>query len=545
MTDYTAPSVPLPPKMLEDYSDSELEQIRNSLAVAAARSDPSVRGFKEFYRLIFGMDLPFHVEEWVQVLEEEMEKPSVRLIVEAFRGSTKTTSFTVAYTAFYIGHHPEETNIIIQASDESASANAKAIANIIARNPVWAMIFPNIVPDTKKGWAESGYYVKNTMDDNWEVKMSSVMNPTIIGFGYKSSVIIGKHPSGLLIIDDIHDENNTSSELEMQRVIKTMTSVIFPMMLPSTKQIFIGTPWKKSDAMAFLKESGKYRCIWTPAFIYKRNEVGEIIRDDAGEPVLIYTWPEFRGKAFLEDMKVVGSIEFQRMYALDLRGMDGYVLKESWLIEYPSEKINKSWQKIIGIDYADVWDPKKANKRDYLTIAFGLLIPGGGIILYGGLRLQLSTAESILKIEEVCEIIKPTRVGMEAIGKAEPVAKTLVMNSTLPYHLIKHKPPKEVCYTKELGPAFELGFMYISDERNPFLKQFREEWLSYGVETTTDDCLDAAWVLMRAGKDYVSLARDNFSRRKAESEDKPIERNMGFFDSAPEQTTRTMFGGKQ
>ena len=57
------------------------------------------------------------------------------VVIEAFRGSTKTTTLTIAFTAFRIGKEPQKANLLIQVGDDTASDTTQQIADIIENNP--------------------------------------------------------------------------------------------------------------------------------------------------------------------------------------------------------------------------------------------------------------------------------------------------------------------------------------------------------------------------------------------------------------------------
>ena len=56
----------------------------------------------------------------------------------------------------------------------------------------------------------------------------------MLGLGYKSRAIIGKHPTGVLLIDDIHDENNTRSGRELEMVRQVLAGTILPTVTAET-----------------------------------------------------------------------------------------------------------------------------------------------------------------------------------------------------------------------------------------------------------------------------------------------------------------------
>ena len=165
----------------------QADAFRHAVLVQAARELDDQDGFAAFYEVIHGKPMPTHATKWVKYIYkardaiaatkaklDELKKAGVEAdpkqfedekqgcVIEAFRGSTKTTTITVTFTAFQIGHHPEKTNLLIQVADDIAQDNTASIAGIIQDNAGWKKVFPNVVPDEAKGWGAGGYNVKRS-----------------------------------------------------------------------------------------------------------------------------------------------------------------------------------------------------------------------------------------------------------------------------------------------------------------------------------------------------------------------------------------------
>ncbi len=124
------------------------------------------------------------------------------------------------------------------------------------------MIFPDVRPDPDVGWGMHGYHLKRTdlPYHRWRkiTAASKGKDPSLLGLGYKSRAVIGKHPTGVLLIDDIHDENNTRSARELEMVRQVFTGTILPTITAETWQVVVGTPWVGDDILAYLKATGRY-----------------------------------------------------------------------------------------------------------------------------------------------------------------------------------------------------------------------------------------------------------------------------------------------
>jgi len=207
-------------------------------------------GFFTFFTLIHNKRPLPHACEWIEKLYEA-RKLGKDLVVEAFRGSTKTTTM-MTFVAYRIGLEPHKANLVIQVSEDMAADNTSNIADMIEYNDNWKIIFPNIVPDKEKGWSARGYEVKNTEVpyERWVRMNSERKNPTLVGLGRTSKKITGKHPDGVCLIDDLDEELNTSSAREQAKTRKLLTGTIFTILRPETWGIVKGTPWNLNDTIA-------------------------------------------------------------------------------------------------------------------------------------------------------------------------------------------------------------------------------------------------------------------------------------------------------
>ena len=145
-----------------------------------------------------------------------------------FRGSWKSTSISVTFTAFKIGHHPEKSSVVVCANDDSSDKITSAVATMIESNPRYRQIFPHVVPDKARGWGAEGYWVRDDRynEGQWVQMMSKRIDPSLVGGGYKSSRLIGKHPTLLLLLDDIHDEGNSASARQRTEVVKIVAETL-------------------------------------------------------------------------------------------------------------------------------------------------------------------------------------------------------------------------------------------------------------------------------------------------------------------------------
>jgi len=471
-------------------------------------------GFAAFYELIFLRPLPEHVRVWIDAVYEAY-KEDEHALIEAFRGSTKTTTWA-AFLAFRIGQESEKTNLVITASDDKATEIAEMASNIIMHNPAWKTVFPHVVPDIsspvpglKAGhWGSaSGYDVWNTREDysEWkQIRQQEGTGPTLKGVSYKSKYLPGPHPTGVLLVDDIHNEENTQSPRELKTVKDIFKGTIIPVIEPEAWHVVSGTPWTDSDLIAYIKSTGTYKHVFTAACETK------------GDEIVNATWDKWNIKLLEDKRKKVGEVEFARMYLLDLEKTKGLILKKEYLKYWPHKEINGDWPVILGVDYTSTEDPLR-ERGDYFALAVGRVIPGGrGIVIEDGVRAKMSQADAESKV--VAEGANyPTLHGIyvEAIIQGDTFYKNLLNNAEiramgLPVLPVRFNKSKGFRFEKVLAPLFQRSRLYLSDAENAFVNAFKDEWLHWQGERLSkmynDDTLDAVYAIIESdiGQSFVS-----------------------------------------
>jgi hypothetical protein len=477
------------------------ERERNLLGLLTqiARLEFSMNSFEAYFELVFGMRLPKHMKDEVIPQIFDSYKNEKGTVVELFRGAAKTTVVTIGLGSYLIGKFPDKALLLIQVGDDIANDNSKQIADIIEHNRGFKSVFPHVVPDKTKGWGANGYEVKRTdiSYEKWREINAKRKDPSLVGVGYKSSAIIGKRPWGL-IVDDINNEMNTASERELIKVKKILTGTIFPAANQAKVRIFIGTPWTESDALHYALTTGEFDHIKIP-----------VLREG------VLSWPEIYNEKEVEKQKnYAGEIEFARMYLLDLEKTKGLVLKKEWLRYWPHDEINPDWMTFFGVDFTSTEDPTK-EKGDFFALAVGKVIPGGkGMVITGGVRARVTQAEAENSvIAETARYPTLIQVGIEAIITGQMFYNNLLNNAELrasgvildPIRFNKKKGHR---YEVELAPMFQRGRVYLSDAENPFLREFKKEWISWQGDSLADlghdDTLDAVYACVRTAEQWIT-----------------------------------------
>lgn len=506
---------------LENLTNTELDSMEKELLIGLAQNYFDADGFSAFYKLLFGIDPPTHVRYWMLEIFDAMAKKE-HILLEAFRGSTKSTTL-ITFITFFIGHRPMESNLVIGAGDQDAQEISSLVANFISYNSGWKSVFPNIVPDKKQGWGKkTGYEVKDKSMkySKWrEERQKRGRAATLIGVGYKSTYLPGPHPTGMLLIDDIHNEANTRSAALLLEVKTIYTGTVLPMIGPTTFHAQAGTPWKADDVIARNRNSSAYRHVLTP--IYQNASTDYIPEDPDIKP----TWPEKWPKEQIEKKRaeINNKIEFSRMYDLDLEGAKGLVLKRSMLNYFPYEQIRKDWDTYIGIDYTSTANPN-SSKVDYFALAVGKLIPGGqGVVIVDGIRIRLGQAEAEQLVATWATSYPYLKaVLIEAIITGKEFLNIMMRSPLLLDHGIvaegltggPFSKKKGVRFETILAPAFQSKQVYLSTIESQFITDFESEWVGWEGDAFAsaaghhDDAMDAVFNVVWKCLPYLEAKYD-------------------------------------
>lgn len=504
-------SLPAEIKELVDKATPEERAYIERLALASiARENDNPDAFGAFYELVYGNILPEHLKEFIDDIYAAKERDRASLIF-AFRGSWKTTTISVGFTAFRVGKEPHKANLIVQANDSSAKTTIKSVADIIEYNQGWKLVFPNVVPDKDKGWGEGGYEVKREDMDyaKWRDMNASRKDPSLLGLGIGSSQLIGKHPDGVLILDDIHDEDNTISDKEREKVKKKVTDTILPMAVEDetkapgqrlvTWEIAVGTPWTDDDAYHYLKNTGEFDFSQMPVMeLCDEEDEGSVWfnhLDIVGHYRLNWT-KRFSPRVIESWRNKSGKRGFARMYLLDLSAAKVTGFK---YFGYPQELIQADWRMYGGVDFASVRDRVQLDhtNRDYFAMARLAKIPSGGAVIVDGdfgHYTQAQSEELIMRMQSIYPGWVHTVV--EDDGKGEAFVDILLRKPNLRIIPMLTRGRAKRIRQEKMSALFEIGIVRISDADTPFLNMLRKSFDDY--PDGNDDVRDAVYWALKA-----------------------------------------------
>jgi hypothetical protein len=503
-----------------ELTQEQLKELKRRVIVAAAASLDSFEGFAEFFEYMHGSPLHEEGKLWVKNAYEA-HREGKGLLQECHRESGKTTVFSKFFLAFRIGKEPWKINAVIRINDQKANETTAAVANIIANDPRWKEIFPHVVPDYDRGWGAEGYFVKvvdpKVTEADWaKIKTEGPDGPTFVGYGWSSGSIIGSRFNGCVIVDDIHDEENTRSGRQLAQVKKWYTDTFQYCLMKGVWEVWNYTPWVYNDVYAYLKGTEQYRISQSPVMkpAMEEEKGATFWEKEDGQPLSgrwwKLSWPDmFDFARIASKYALSGAMGFARMMLLDLEATKGNELKADWLHEYPASEIKVSWPVFMGVDYASTADRMKDKDRDFFALAVYRAIPGGGIVLVDGHKARVSKGEALDVVVSFWQMY-PTcqRIGVENIGKGEEFFNDLLLvrdaiGRIIPLMPVSHgRRSKGERFQNWLAPRFQSSRIWISDAPGMFLQDFRNEWLLW-PNAEHDDCLDGAYMGAVAAEGHI------------------------------------------
>jgi hypothetical protein len=454
----------------------------------------SAGGFALFYKLLFDRFLPKVMEP---VAEEFAWAYQNRkgVVLEGWRGFGKSTFFT-GWGPYVMGVNPVGSTALIRINDGKAKEMGKAISDIIMTNPAWKMMFPHVAPDERAGWSvENGF---NVMDlritgdpgsagfeegySKWLMMCLAdhLSEKSLVCNGVESGSNIGLHPTNGEWFDDLHDERNTQSTSEMQRVVKIIEANFVPTWFSAGGSPTIGvfcTPWSKNppDAYQSMLKTGMFRHLKIP--IFKLDEEGEVF-PPTGEKVKL-TWPElFPMERVVEIHKAAGT-RFGQMYLLNVELSKPKNIKYT---DFPEEDIKvEIWPMIAGVDpVAWVRGISTGEGVSHFAAAQFLKTPYNFLVVYDGIIERCDAQQGEKYIADMQRTYYRTFEGasIEKNGAGAIFIALLNRTTGIKYH---GHDVRELGLGKKkdrqyrfLQPLFASGAIKVSTAKTPFLDAVRE-----------------------------------------------------------------------
>jgi predicted phage terminase large subunit-like protein len=422
---------------------------------------------------------PFH-EEWYNKLQYKFSplksQPStdyLKFLLQLWprgHGKSEVTSFN--YVSWLIGKYPDiHINIVTKTATLSEDI-LRALMTRMESDEHYIEIFGELKPHNAKCWTTNELIVN---------RREISKNPTIKATGLMGAITGGR--SDLIICDDLIDEENTRSLLQLEKALTWHDKVLSPTLYPWGGEIAIGTRWHYADLyQTFINQYPKD----APNISVKKAIIQEAKPELNIEPIVL--WPEYWTYQKLIEKRVkVGSIIFDCQYQNDPTSMEGSLLKAKWLHSWDETSGFKQpqfdqMQHYLGVD-------PSLGESDY----FGIAILAYDTRYHQG-YLRDVWAEHLPfptiiknKLPELIQLYKPLKIYMETNFWQKLLTKMPELQGypIVPVNTVKNKETRFI----PMSSHFEAKRVLV----NPLLlnrTEFWTEWVQF-PRGQHDDAVDA------------------------------------------------------
>jgi phage terminase large subunit-like protein len=293
-----------------------------------ARTDPAY-----FIEYVFGYKLAPHHRQMLEFAYERVKNRENGVILGP-RGSAKTTIITTGLSAFLIATRPDIRIGIFSQKSEKAEAMSAAIMSIVSASPAFIELFGNLRGEGK--WTATEWVRKGSP------YLFSKDRTVVAGGANQSSSIVSKR-CDVIILDDVLDENNTSTLEQREKIESWFWRTVKPAQAAEGGSIIVvGTRWAAGDLYEKLIEENHWSNVVIRAIITD-PETGE---ERSYWPEV---WPLER---LYKERADIGWANFSCAYLNDIVG-EGSIIKAEWFkdrfTQLPSDR---SYVFNIGIDLA-------------------------------------------------------------------------------------------------------------------------------------------------------------------------------------------------
>jgi phage terminase large subunit-like protein len=255
--------------------------------------------------------------------------------VVAFRGSGKSTIFTLSYVLWAIlGSQQKKFVLIISQTQEQAQLHFKALKKQLTEN---TLLQTDLGPFKEDEWNANSLIIPK-----YNARITVASTETAIR-GMKH----GFHRPDLIICDDIEDSNSVKTREGRDKTYNWFTSEVVPLGNKNTKIIMVGNLLHDDSLMMRIKDE-----------IGKGERSGILKEYPLIDENGVCIWPgKYSDAEEIEDekKKVGNEIAWQKEYLLKIIADDTQVVFKEWIHYYdilPDSRIHKYRHALTGIDLA-------------------------------------------------------------------------------------------------------------------------------------------------------------------------------------------------
>ncbi len=182
------------------------------------------------------------------------EKQTYEAVI-APRSGAKTTWTSKLYTLYCVCHDLQHYILLIGDSSEQSWQNLAAVKKELVENQALALSYPQACGQGSR-WNESYIITPN------DIKVEALgTRKKVRGRAH------GPHRPGLIIIDDLENDDSVQSPRQREKVFKWLNRALLPCGSEHCNVLFVGTALHPEDALQQLKNTPGWRLMTFPALL--------------------------------------------------------------------------------------------------------------------------------------------------------------------------------------------------------------------------------------------------------------------------------------
>jgi len=400
-----------------------------------------------FLREVLEVDLQdFHIE-WLRFVQNNRFT-----VIMAPRGSGKSTVLTVGYTLWRTLTNRNLRVLIVSNTQRQAEIFLRQIRSYI-ESPLIMDIYGDIRGNT---------WTTNELD----FKGHGVQKETTITALGVQSALIGRHMD-MIMLDDIVDEENSSTEFQRTKLWEWYYKVLLPMLEPDGSLHIIGTRWRENDFYSQIMKSNY------ATRIYKAINDGKSY------------WPSKYPIDLLNSLAKQNPTMFAMQYQNEIISPSDAIFKDEYFRYY--EELPPYLDYYMGVDLA------ASPTGDYFAIVVIGKNKEGDIFVVDQYRGHLTLSRQFEKIYYYVNEYDPVMIGIESNAYQLAVANEL-KNRGLPIKAVSQSKNKE-SRAMSLSVLFENGKIYFKQRNTDLENELR--MFPRGSHDDMFDALEIAVSLVR------------------------------------------------
>lgn len=336
-------------------------------------------------------------QAWLHRKWNHLRQKHMRLVIFSHVEAGKTQQLSVALALFVLGRNPRTRIAIVSNTQEQAKKIVATIKSYVEKSDVLHEVFPDLKPGDK--WAESLITVQ---------REGSIKEPSVQAFGSTGKITGAR--LDLVIVDDIHGEDNVSTKDQRDKVHRWFYSTPMSRLTQNASVILVGNAWHPDDLLHRLEREG-----W-PAYRFPVLVTEDLVRAFPGDNLRVGapTWPERWPLVRIESLRTgtdeqpaIPPTEFARAYLCVARDDHDARFKQLWMDQAKRRgevsgihTFTHSLRDLLAEEYTPEELPSVSK-----DIMEALMLPAGnagGLRLYTGVDLSTGEAKDFTVLFTIC-----------------------------------------------------------------------------------------------------------------------------------------------